>query len=646
MKLMIQKTSNKFLWILLWCVMICSFTVDAQQENTSNTEPTLEVLQSHLKKLQCFDSINNVDSLKQYLETGKALVRNVDFSNPNTKEFHRTTADLYGFLASKEYAFDNLPIALITYQKAADIYKSLNIEYESGRCLNNIGIIHLKIGNQTTALNYFYQSTIIFESIKDSIGIVLGYNNMARIHRQQKDYQKAQEYLDKALVVVRAIDDLGMMTSVLNSMAGLKKDLGDQSSALNLYEKALSASNLADNKVKTAMILNNLGVINKDLRNLKEAKIYFDRAYKITDDNDFIYEKAFTLVNLAKYYFIKKNYKETEKLATESLLLTDKVINNEAKLRAINVLITLYEAQEKWEKVAIYQQQLLDEKERHEKQTHEQIAQQEALRFKLESEKNAARNQEINGQLTKQIELQNLRLYYILFIVAFVIVLAFALIVFIRLRTSRRRNRNIIKQSEERKLLLQEVHHRVKNNFQLVSSMLRLQSYNFDSEELRQNFEEAVNRINAMAIVHDVIYRQEKFSDIDAKTYLEKLVENLHKTGDSRILIEIESEEIPFKIETLINLGIAINEMIANSFKHAFNEDILQPKIKISLSAIAEKTYELVYRDNGTGISEETYASNFGMELIDTIISNFDGSVELRPEKEWKTVILITFKEF
>src|SRR5690554_3032687 len=173
--------------------------------------------------------------------------------------------------------------------------------------------------------------------------------------------------------------------------------------------------------------------------------------------------------------------------------------------------------------------------------------------------------------------------YYTAAIVLFILLAIFLFIFYYRFKTTKEQNKIITKQSEERKLLLQEVHHRVKNNFQIVSSMLRLQSYNFEDEELRKNFNEAVNRINAMAIVHDIIYRQEKFKDIDAANYLERVVQALHKTGDKRINIEVDAEHIPFRIETLINLGIALNELITNSFKHAFDEETVNPTIKISL---------------------------------------------------------------
>src|SRR5690554_6492231 len=281
-----------------------------------------------------------------------------------------------------------------------------------------------------------------------------------------------------------------------------------------------------------------------------------------------------------------------------------------------------------------------------EKNAIDQVAQQELIRLKLENDRFLAETELAKQTIAIEKKNQRQSILYILLGVLFVLLLVALFIIYLRLRSSRERNKYITRQSEERKLLLKEVHHRVKNNFQIVSSMLRLQSYNFDNEELRLNFEEAVNRINAMAIVHDVIYRQEKFRDINSKTYLEKLIQTLHKTGESRILINVESEEIPFKIETLINLGIAINELITNSFKHAFKLGDEQPKIHISLHTIAEKTYELNYKDNGVGLSKDSYSSNFGMDLIETIIDNYEGTVQIVEDKDWSTAIKITFKEF
>lgn len=638
---MVQKTLSIFVLSML-CLL--TWPVSAAPKDDKK-QASYQVLKSTLEKLRYHDSAEISDSLRYYLDKAELLCENLDLSTTIITEKHQVAANIYFFIGSAYYNSSLLAEALLFFKKATELYKQLDDKYDLARALNNQAIVYLKIGNQTKALDYLHKSTSIFIDVKDSNGIVLGYNSIAKIYRDQEDLQRTQEYLDKALIVAQKLGDSDVLSSVLNSIAGLTKAMGDQEGALEMYREALSVSKNAKNEMKSALILNNLGVIYKEMGELEEAKIYFDRAYKITVDNNSSFGKVFTMVNLGEYYLLTKNYDKAFKLTNEAFEISSKTANDEGKYKAVNVLVKIFEEQRLWEKMAYYQKILIDYKDKREKQVTEQISQHETIRFKIEKESFISENQEVESKYKLEKETQRLNFIYIIFSIVLVVLITFSSIFYFRLKVSREKNKNITKQSEERKMLLQEVHHRVKNNFQIVSSMLRLQSYKFHNEELRENFEEAVNRINAMAIVHDVIYRQEKFSDIDAKTYLERLVKNLHKTGDCNIMISIDSEEIPFKIETLINLGIALNELITNSFKHAFKDGIAQPKIKISLHVLANKTFELKYKDNGIGLSEGSYTSNFGMELIETIFANFEGEITLAPEKNWNTVIVIIFKE-
>ncbi|PWH84859.1 tetratricopeptide repeat-containing sensor histidine kinase [Brumimicrobium oceani] len=639
-------TQKKLQYYLLFLLCILTWRSIAQpNDNALSKESRQKSLEHILEKLMYFDSLKVSDSVSFYQEIGVEVLKNTPFNVSHSKEQQVTMARVYTFLGAGYYGKNDLAQSVYYFNKAAEIFKSNNVKFEYARALNNMAIIYIKIGNQTNSLRSLHEATAIFLDIKDSSSAALGYNSLAKIYRDQGDLERTKEYLDKALKIVRKISNPDVLASVLNSTAGLKKEMGDLEEALSLYREALSFSNNAKSEMKAALILNNLGVIHKDMGELSEAKHYFERAYQIAVDNESDFGEVFTLVNLADYYFLSQNYDKAFTLANDAYQLSERTINNEGKLKSVKMLIKLFEFQEDWEKTAFYQKKLIRYNDMREKQIIEQISYQETIRYKVEKEQIIAKNKEAQALLLREKELQRLNFYYILLGIVFVVLITSSLVIYAQLRDSKEVNKNISKQSEERKLLLQEVHHRVKNNFQIVSSMLRLQSYNLDNEVLRQNFEEAVNRINAMAIVHDVIYRQEKFKDIDSKTYLEKLIKSLRRSGDSRILITIDSEEIPFKIETLINLGIALNELITNSFKHAFNHEIAQPKIKISLRRIEEKNFELIYKDNGIGISKGAYESSFGMELIETIISNFDGEVTFAPEDNWSTLIKITFKE-
>jgi two-component sensor histidine kinase len=504
----------------------------------------------------------------------------------------------------------------------------------------------LNTGNKTEALKNFHRTIEIFIDLSDSLGIAISYNNLAKIYRQQEDFHRTQKSLDKAIAIASELNNTPLLGSLINAKAGLKRELGDIDESLILYQEALSLAKANGNGSDIARTLNNIGVIYLEKKDYEKAKGFYERAHKIVKEENYLEGQAFTLISLGRYYIVTNNPEQAINLSSEALIIGEKLKNEEIKLKAIKLLLEVFESQKDWERAFFYQKLLIKQNNKSEKNTMEQITQQESIRFSLEKDRFITQKREVEQALEKEKKAQRENIFYIVSSIVFFVLIAALFIIYYRLRASRERNKSITKLSEERKLLLQEVHHRVKNNFQIVSSMLRLQSYNFDNEVLRLNFEEAVNRINAMAIVHDVIYRQEKFTDINSKLYLEKLIQSLHKTGDSRITIAVESEEAPFKIETLINLGIAINELITNSFKHAFNHNIDNPKISISLCSIGNKMYELNYKDNGIGISKGNYSTNFGMDLIETIIHNYEGEVQLVDDEYWNTSIRVTFREF
>lgn len=608
-------------------------------------DSSIEELKKLHEKINYFNTIENQDSIRYYLNIGFKIAQEQHLRSDDPKDLNVYVGKMYFLQGMQCFRDKDFVKALSYYEKATIIFKEKNEKIDLARSLNNSAVIYLKTGNQAKSLESLHASTSIFIDYNDSVGITQGYINISKIYRDQNDLNRSNEYLQKALCYARKMNNPELLSTVLNAYAGIKKELEDQEGALKCYQEALEVSKLTNRPMKTALVLNNIGAIYNKLGEIEKALIHLNKANKMSVKYDSKIGVVYTNVNIAENYLLRKDFNQALVLANEAYALSKEIQNREAELKAIEGLIEILKAKNEWKQVAEYQKKLMDYQDIRESQIMTQISQNETIRYKLETEKVISESKQLEAKLIREKENQQLMFYYIIVLILFIVLFVFSFIILIRLKTTKEVNKNIIKQSEERKLLLQEVHHRVKNNFQIVSSMLRLQSYNFDNPELQENFEEAVNRINAMAIVHDVIYRQEKFKDIDAKIYLEKLVQNLHQLGDSRIDISIVSEEIPFKIETLINLGIAINEMITNSFKHAFNSSIDHPEIHIYLKRLEESTFELKYKDNGVGFDAGNYESNFGTELIETIISNYDGEVNIGSEGQWNTVYRLTFKE-
>lgn len=185
-------------------------------------------------------------------------------------------------------------------------------------------------------------------------------------------------------------------------------------------------------------------------------------------------------------------------------------------------------------------------------------------------------------------------------------------------------NQLIRKQNAEMEVMLKEIHHRVKNNLQIISSLLRLQAEK-DEKEGKEMFREAIDRVNAIAMIHERIYKTDTLSEFDMKVYLETLLKHLLDSytlnRPVEITLEVKVEEIC--TECLVPISLLFNELISNSLKHAF-ENQETPKIGIELRNDEEDLLLISYSDNGNWV--ESDRPSFGMELIEAMTQQMDGS--------------------
>ncbi len=189
------------------------------------------------------------------------------------------------------------------------------------------------------------------------------------------------------------------------------------------------------------------------------------------------------------------------------------------------------------------------------------------------------------------------------------------------------RNRLVQAQNEEKTIMLKEIHHRVKNNLQVITSLLRLQSREIDDEKTKAQFQDAVQRIIAMSLIHEKMYQNENLSKIDLKDYLDTLAIDLIKTyaDNIHVTLDISSKLDRLGNNTLVPVALIFNELISNSLKHAF-QDRDQGKITVELFPREKNMFELMYKDDGIW-SEPSKEGSFGLELIETLTEQLDGKV-------------------
>jgi two-component system, sensor histidine kinase PdtaS len=184
----------------------------------------------------------------------------------------------------------------------------------------------------------------------------------------------------------------------------------------------------------------------------------------------------------------------------------------------------------------------------------------------------------------------------------------------------------------EKELLLKEIHHRVKNNLQIINSLLNLQSSKVDDELLHNAFRECRRRTQTMALIHDNLYRSDNLATIDLNTYFTNLLEDMIETYElnATITYQTDIQVSDASMDTVIPLGLILSEIISNSLKHAF---VGRDKGTIYLSIQRDhESCRLLIRDDGIGIKQEYLEAErptLGIDLIEALVEQLDGTLEV-----------------
>ncbi len=194
--------------------------------------------------------------------------------------------------------------------------------------------------------------------------------------------------------------------------------------------------------------------------------------------------------------------------------------------------------------------------------------------------------------------------------------------------TERKRAEEQIKESlKEKEVLLREIHHRVKNNMQIISSLLRLQSASIKDKKYSDMYRESQNRIISMSLIHEKLYQSGDLTKIDVKDYIRDLVAGLFESygvNAGKIAMNIRTENVSLGINSAIPCGLIINELVSNSLKYAF-PDGKSGEIKISIRATEGNNMELTVSDNGAGIPKDIdfkKTESWGMRLVTILAEN------------------------
>jgi two-component sensor histidine kinase len=191
------------------------------------------------------------------------------------------------------------------------------------------------------------------------------------------------------------------------------------------------------------------------------------------------------------------------------------------------------------------------------------------------------------------------------------------------------KNELLDKRNAENELLLKEIHHRVKNNLEIVSSLLALQSSQIDDPNTKDAMQEGQNRVQSIGIVHQKLYQGTNLGAIEMKDYFINLGESLIGSfgAEKRVTLECAMDNLDVDIDTAVSLGLIVNELLTNTLKYAFPEG-QQGKVEITLQKNGDGVLQLQVSDNGVGKSEQIKGTGFGELLISLLTQQLNGTMQ------------------
>ena len=211
----------------------------------------------------------------------------------------------------------------------------------------------------------------------------------------------------------------------------------------------------------------------------------------------------------------------------------------------------------------------------------------------------------------------------------------------------RRRAEEILNMSvNEKEVLLREIHHKVKNNLQLISCLLYIQSKKVVDERPQDILQDFQNRVKSMAMVHEKLSKSHNLARINLAEYVKSLIDKLfqfYNVRPDRIALNFDVDKIMIGVDTAVSCGFVINELVSNSIKHAFPGG-RKGEINIEFHSEGEKGFRMVIRDNGIGFKKDQTKSNtLGLQLVNAVVEHIDGSIKL--DSSGGTRLEISFRE-
>ncbi len=654
-----ERRPKKLLWHLAAAGFICFAQNCVGQNYTYDSLRTeLNALQTDSAKLVVLDELAwsfarlNFDSAAKYYLLQKVLAEHAS----NAKMLARA----YNNYAHAHMERGELDSARLYFERSLAVEQQSENETGIANMHHNLGLLYEKQGNSTDAMDHYLKALEIKEKLGDKTVISSTVTAIGFVYNSQDQYEKALVHFERAL---QLLEEAGVpynrKRGAYNNIGLAHMRLKDYRKARAFYRKSVEGIQEDDNLRGFGIFYNNMGITYDENFMFDSAHYYYTKSLQVKSRSGDKYGISSTNHNIAVNYrrggFPEKaipHEHTSKKLAEKNGYL-------ELAMKAANGLRESYEAVRHYDSAYYYALVWKNLSDSLQSVERSQAVLELQTRYETVQKDNELALQKLS------LEQQHARLeeeagYRNMLVGGMLLLFAFLIYVFRSERVKTQSNHLLLQKNKEieeksmllarslyeKEALLKEIHHRVKNNLQVISSILNMQSRNTSNPDMLSAIQEGQSRVKAMALIHQKLYQSERLSEIDFKEYAEDLLDHLSSvftsTGIERM---ISATNIKLDIDIAIPLGLILNELISNAYKYAFGGEA-KGQIRVELKRIAEEKLQLEVCDNGKGMPAEfsiEKTKSLGLKLVNILTRQLNGTLDIK--NEHGTKFSITFNE-
>jgi two-component sensor histidine kinase len=551
---------------------------------------------------------------------------------------------------SISYAFDyqyKIDSTLFWYQKALDLALKTDNKQQLSKLYNHIGIAHYYKGTYDESIKNLYKALDYSEQLNDSLTIARSCNNIGYILDKQGNHAKALPYLKRALSIKEKIDSKQSLISSLFNISSISFRNNDFDEGNNFLLRALHLSKEIKDTTYIAISYSYLAIANAKNKRLPQSLHYLRQSLALKDKIKDKYHYGQLLYDLGAVYANTNSFAESEKLFLESIDI-NKLVRPGLVVKSYRELSELYENNHQYNNSLVYYK-----KYTHLKDSLYNLKKEKIIKDVEAKYENGKKEQQIS-QLKASVTQQKLEQKFWIWVSILSILLAGTFIFFFYSYRKKsfqlaRKNEIIHKTLAEKEVLFKEVHHRVKNNLQVISSILSLQIRYLKEPPAIEALKDSMHRIDSISLIHQKLYKTDNIIGIHMKEYIDDLLYNIIdslRIDTGAIQYESNIEDIILEVDSVTPIGLILNELIINSLKHNREKDTLT----LSISLIKENNcLDLQVKDNGKGISDDfdyLKTDSYGMKMIASLSKKIKAKISFTNDNGLLVRLIIhKFKE-